>query len=145
MHDRFPLPDTDDEATAPYWEGAAEGELRIPRCDSCGTWCWYPAKTCGACGSSSFTWTATSGRGRLFSWAVVRRGFLPAFAEKAPFVPALVALEEEPAVRIVTEIVDCDPEALAPDLPVRVTFRPLRFPGVDGEVPAPLFVLEERP
>lgn len=143
MHDRFPLPDVSDEATAPYWQGAAEGELRIPKCDSCGTWCWYPQKKCPECGGEAFTWTATSGRGRLFSWAVVRRGFLPAFADKVPFVSALVALEEEPAVRLVTEIVDCDPETLVPDMAVRADFRPLRFDGVDGEVMAPFFVLAE--
>jgi uncharacterized OB-fold protein len=142
VHDRFPLPDPADEATAPYYAGAAAGEVRIPRCDACDAWCWYPSRTCAACGGSSFTWTATSGRGRLFSWAVVRRGFLPAFADKAPFVSALVALEEDPSVRLVTEIVDCDPEALVPDLPVRADFRPLRFTGVDGEVMAPFFVLE---
>jgi hypothetical protein len=71
----------------------------------------------------------------------VRRAFLPAFAGHVPFVAALVALDEDPAVRLATNLVDCDPAALDFDLPVRVVFRPLRFPGVPGEVMAPLFVL----
>jgi uncharacterized OB-fold protein len=81
-----------------------------------------------------------SGRGRLFAWTVVRHAFLPAFADEVPYVPGLVALDEDPAVRIVTRIVDCDPEQLRFDQSVRVVFRPLSFPGIDRTVTAPFFV-----
>ena len=43
-------------------------------------------------------------------------------------------------MRLATNIVDCNPEALDFDMPVRVVFRPLRFSGVEGEVMAPFFV-----
>jgi hypothetical protein len=36
-------------------------------------------------------------------------------------------------------MVGCDPAALGFDMPVAVTFRPISFTGVDGEVVAPLF------
>ena len=80
-----------------------------------------------------------SGRATLFSWAVAIHPFLPQFAGDVPFVPALVALDEDPAVRVVTRIVDCEPEALSFDLPVEVVYRPLSFAGVDGSVVAPMF------
>jgi uncharacterized OB-fold protein len=135
----FPLPDVDDELTAGYFAGAAEGELRIPRCTACARWCWYPEPTCPACGGA-LAWTATSGRGLLFSWVVVERAFLPAFAEMVPFLTALIALDEDPAVRIVTRLVDVDPMTLAVDLPMEVTFRPLAFPTVpDRSVVVPMF------
>jgi hypothetical protein len=135
----FPLPDVDDELTAGYFTGAAEGELRIPRCAACARWCWYPEAACPACGGA-LVWTATSGRGTLFSWVVVERAFLPAFAEMVPFVTALVALGEDPAVRVVTLVVDADPAALRVDLPMAVEFRPLRFPTVpDRAVVVPIF------
>jgi uncharacterized OB-fold protein len=70
---------------------------------------------------------------------VVSHPFLPAFRDKVPLVTGLVALDEDPAVRLATELVDCTPEELACDLPVEVTFRPLRFQGVDGEVVVPLW------
>ena len=54
-----------------------------------------------------------------------------------------MAIEEDPAVRIVTRIIDCEPAALRIDMPVRVVFRPLRFAGVRGEVTAPMFVPAE--
>jgi uncharacterized protein len=137
----FPLPDVEDPLTAEFFAGAARGELVIPRCSSCGRWVWYPEPACPTCHESELTWTATSGRGRLFSWAVVQRPFLPAFAEMIPFVTALVALEEAPEVRIVTYVVDVEPGALEADLPLAVTFRPLSFPTVpDREVVVPMFV-----
>src|SRR3954470_2595641 len=135
----FPLPDVDDELTAGYFAGATDGELRIPRCRSCARWCWYPEAVCPACGGE-LAWTATSGRGTLFSWVVVEQAFLPAFADMVPFVTALVALEEDPAVRIVTLLVDVDPSSLRVDEPMEAVFRPLAFPTVpDRSVVVPMF------
>jgi hypothetical protein len=140
MRQGFPLPDTDWEPTRPFWEAAAAGELRIPRCRTCGRLHWYPRTACRRCGGTAFDWEAMSGRATLFSWVVVTHAFLPQFADKVPFVPGLVALEEDPAVRIPTEIVDCDPAELRFDMAVAVVFRPITFAGVDGTVTAPLFV-----
>jgi uncharacterized OB-fold protein len=137
----FPLPDLADERTAEYFAGAARGELVLPRCDSCNRFVWYPEDECPHCGARSFTWTRVSGRGRVFTWTVVRRAFLPASEEMVPFVTALVSLEEDPAVRIVSYLVDCEPDALAADLPVEAVFRPLQFPTVPHRsVPVPMFV-----
>jgi uncharacterized OB-fold protein len=135
----FPLPDVTWEPARGFWEAAERGELSIPKCDGCGRLTWYPRERCRRCESKGFTWTPMSGRGTLFSWAVVVHPFLQQFADAVPFVPALVALEEDPAVRIVTRIVDCEPETLRFDLPVDVVFRPLEFTDVEGSVMAPMF------
>jgi uncharacterized protein len=135
----FPLPDVEDPLTAEFFAAAARHELSIPRCAACDRFVWYPEPVCPGCGGE-LTWTVTSGDARLFSWAVVQRPFLPAFAEMVPFVTALVSLEAAPEVRIVTYIVDADPEALAADLPLAVTFRDLAFPTVpDQAVAVPMF------
>ena len=139
MRDAFPLPDTTWEPTREFWAGAARDELRIPRCESCGRLCWYPRERCRACDGGELPWTAVSGRGTLFSWAVVRRALVSAFAQKVPFVTGLVALAEDPAVRVVTNLVDCEPEALRAELPVHVVFRPLVFPNLERRVIAPMF------
>jgi uncharacterized protein len=137
--DDFPLPDTDDALSAPYFAAAAGGELRIPRCETCGAYVWYPEPACPHDGGA-LTWTRVSGRGTLFSWAVVRRPFLPAFEDRVPFVTALVALAEDPAVRIPTYVVDADPDSLAADAPLQVVFRALSFATVPGKsVMAPMF------
>lgn len=137
--DDFPLPDVFDALTAPYFEGAARGELVIPRCESCGEYVWYPQETCPRDGGT-LVWRPVSGNGSLFTWAVVERAFLPAFEDRVPFVTALVALAEDPAVRLCTYIVDVAPDALVADAPVRVTFRPLEFTTVPGRaVVVPMF------
>jgi uncharacterized OB-fold protein len=140
VRDDFPLPDLGWEPAAEFWAGAARHELRIPRCDVCGRLCWYPAEQCRHCAGASFTWDTVSGRGTLFSWVVVTHAFLPQFADLVPFVPALVALDDDPAVRLATRIVDADHDSLRFEMPVEVTFRPITFAGVDGSVTAPLFV-----
>lgn len=139
MRPDFPLPDTDWEPTREFWAAAARGQLVIPRCGACGAYCWYPERTCPACRAESFRWAPMSGRGRLFSWAVVRHAFLPQFAEEIPYVSGLVALEEDPGVRLVTRIVGAEPPELEFDMAMRVVFAPLRFPGVEREVMAPFF------
>jgi uncharacterized OB-fold protein len=139
FRDDFPLPDLGFPPTREFWAAAARGELAVPRCDACGRYVWYPDGACRRCGATAHTWTSVSGRGRLFSWSVVRRAFIPQLADAVPYVAGLVSIEEDPAVRIVTRIVDADPESLRIGEPVRVVFRPLRFRGVARSVPAPMF------
>jgi uncharacterized OB-fold protein len=139
VSDDFPLPDLEWEPTREFWAAAARRELVIPRCADCGTWVWYPRESCAACQGSRMPWTPVSGRGHLFSWAVVRRALVKPFAGKVPYLTGLVALEEDPKVRLVTTLVDCAAEELRVDLPVRVVFRPLSFPDTSREVIAPLF------
>ena len=135
----FPLPDVDDPLTGEFFAGAARGELVIPRCEQCDRFVWYPAEACPHC-SGGLQWVPVSGEATLFSWAIVRRAFLPAFAGMVPFVTALVALVEDPAVRLCSYIVDAEPEDLRADQALRVTFRPLAFPTVpDRAVVVPMF------
>ena len=75
---------------------------------------------------------------------MVRRALVSEFAEKLPLLTGLVALAEDPAVRVVTNLVECEPEALRAELPVRVVFRPLVFPNLARRVIAPMFTPDRR-
>ena len=112
----FPLPDLEFEPTRGFWEAAQRESLEIPRCRACSAWSWYPPEACRACGADALDWVAVSGRGTLFSWCHVTRALFKAYAEKAPYVTGLVALEEDARVRLVTLLVDCDPDALRIDI-----------------------------
>jgi uncharacterized OB-fold protein len=137
MRSDFPLPDVNWPPTARFWAAAAEGRLELPRCQSCGRLCWYPKESCSYCGDAALSWEPVAGRARLFSWAVVRNVFLPQYREKVPYVTGLVSLDEDPSVRLVTEIVDF--EELEFDQPMEVVFRPLTFVGIEHTVMAPLW------
>src|SRR5262249_28253354 len=103
----FPPPDLEGGPTRAVRAGAARREPALARCDECGRYVWYPDGACRRCGASAHTWTRVSGRGRLFSWSVVHRAFIPQLAELVPFVTGLVAIDEDPAVRLATIVVDC--------------------------------------
>ena len=80
--------------TAPFFEGARQGELRLQRCDACQAVQFYPRPFCVACGAQALTWFPATGRGAIASFSVVHRGVSPAY--EAPYVVALVDLEEGP-------------------------------------------------
>jgi hypothetical protein len=133
----FPFPELDFGLVRPFWEAAARGELAIPRCGACRAFVWYPRERCPGCDAPDPVWEAVSGRATLFSWTVVRHAFAKPFAPHVPFATGLVTLEEDPAVRLATLLVDGDPEALRVGQPVRAVFRDLPWEG--ATVPAPLF------
>jgi uncharacterized OB-fold protein len=139
----FPLPDTDDPLTAGFFAAAARDQLAIPRCASCNRWVWYPAPRCSTCGAEDPVWTPVSGRGRLFTWAVVQRAFLPAFADRVPFVTAIVVLDEDPSLRVCSYLLDSDETTRVADARVRVEFCDLAFSTVpDAAVRVPMFRID---
>ncbi|MCU1641341.1 MAG: DNA-binding protein [Nocardia sp.] len=106
--------------TAPYWEGAAQGELRIQRCRTCGRHYFYPRPFCRYCGGEGVEWVAVSGRARLVSYVISHRP-VPGHEPLSPVI-ALVELDEGP--RLMTNLlgVDPDPEKLPLDMRLTVTF-----------------------
>jgi len=135
----FPLPDVAWPPARPFWAGAAKRELCLPRCDSCATLNAAGETSCRRCDGSVFTWEALSGFGALYSWTYVRRAFLPQFASEVPFLTGLVGVAEDPAVRVVTRLVECEPSDVRVDLPVEVVFRALPFASTTTPVMAPYF------
>ncbi len=122
--------------TQPFWDATAEGRLVLPRCDSCSTVIWYPRLFCPLCGSTEVSWFDAKGTGTVYSATVVRKGQGP-FADAAPYVLAYVELDEGP--RIMTNIVDGDPERIEIGQRVTVTFADTgkgtalpRFRPLDG-------------
>lgn len=139
MRAEFPLPDVAWPTLEPFWRGAAENELLIPRCEGCDRFDWYPSSTCRHCGSESRRWEPVSGSATLFSWSVVRYPWISQFASLLPMITALVVLDEDSAVRLATRIVDVGPADLCVDQPMEVTFRPMSFPSSTASVTAPFF------
>ncbi|MFC5821586.1 Zn-ribbon domain-containing OB-fold protein [Nonomuraea harbinensis] len=107
--------------TAPYWEAAKAGELRIQKCGACGRHYFYPRPFCRYCASPDVAWVTVSGRARLVSYVINRRP-MPGFESVSPVI-ALVELDEGP--RLMTNVVGVEPapENLPLDLRLRVTFE----------------------
>lgn len=120
--------------TAPYWEGAKAGELRIQRCRECTNAYFYPRPLCPNCGSGDVEWFTASGRATLASYIISERA-APGF--EAPYVIAIVELQEGP--RMMTNVVGVDPtpDNLELDMPFMVQFEDR------GEISVPVFAPAE--
>jgi uncharacterized OB-fold protein len=104
-----------------YWKGGAAGELRFLRCGDCGTYVHPPSPVCPECLSRALAPAAVSGRARLLTWTVNHHPWIPGF--EPPYVIAIVEIEEQPGLRVTTNLVNCTPEELRMDMPVRVLFE----------------------
>lgn len=105
--------------TSEFWEATAKGRLLLKRCTACSTVIWYPKALCPSCHSTETEWFEASGRGHVYSFTISRRGEGP-YKEAAPYVLAYVELDEGP--RLMTNIVDCDVDAVSIGMPVQVAF-----------------------
>jgi uncharacterized protein len=114
-----PVP-TPDEASAPFFAGAARGELMLQRCRTCSAFMWPVKPRCVECFSGDVEWAPAGGRAVLYSFAVVHQRY-PGFDE--PYVVATVETPE--GVRFNTSIVGADPEDLKIGLPLEVVFDPV--------------------
>ena len=129
--DGRPLP-VPDPNTAPYWAAAREHRLSLPRCEACGEFHFYPRPICPHCGSPKLAWATVSGDGAVYSFTVVQRAPSPAFADKVPYVVAIVALDEGP--HLMSNLVGCLPDEVRIGRRVRATFL-----DIGDEVSLPLF------
>jgi uncharacterized OB-fold protein len=111
---KIPAPPVSPE-TEPFWTAAAAGRLLIKRCRACGQPHYYPRSICPFCGSDRTEWLDASGRATVYSYSVMRRA-------PVPYAVAYVTLEE--GVTVLTNIVDCDLDAIRIGQAVRVVFRP---------------------
>jgi uncharacterized OB-fold protein len=109
-----------DGDSRPYWEGIAQGELRIQHCNSCQRYVFYPRSLCPFCHADTLSWVPATGRGTIYSYTVAHQAF-GSFATDVPFIVALVELEE--GVRMMTRILDAPREQVRIGVPVHVSFE----------------------
>lgn len=115
-----PVP-TPSALSAPYWDGAARGELVCQRCGNCGAHFLHAREWCPACGSAALQWVATSGNGEVLTYAVVHHAPYEAFERDVPYVIAIVRLRE--GAQLMCNIVDVDTSKVDVGMAVSVTFE----------------------
>jgi uncharacterized protein len=108
-----------------FFEAARKGRFLIPFCTACGKAHWYPRAICPFCASDKVEWREGSGKGTIYTFSVMRR-------VKDPYVLAHVTLAEGPTM--LTNIVDCDFDAVRIGQPVAVVFQ-----ETENGPPVPMF------
>ena len=135
-----------DEAPAPavardpltdfFWQGARDGRLLIQRCERCQMFIHLPRPVCRFCGSFDLAPAEVSGRGRIYSYTETHKAFHPFFVDRIPYLVAVVELDEQADLRVLSNLVGvregdvrfgmdvvADFVWLSPDLAIPV-FRP---------------------
>jgi acetyl-CoA acetyltransferase/uncharacterized OB-fold protein len=90
-----------------FWTSGADGRLRVQGCQDCKALVHPPVPVCPVCRSRSWAPTVVSGRATVVGFTVNHHSWLPGL--DPPYVIAVVALAEDPTVRLTTNVVGCEP------------------------------------
>lgn len=136
FHDLMPTVSPEPEDAA-WWEACGRRQLTVPVCGSCG-YTYFPCPPlCPRCHAGPMQLRPVSGKGRIFSFTIQHSPPAPALAGLCPYNIAIVELDDAPGVRLISNIVDAAPEALAIGLPVTVVWEQ------QGEITLPRFRLAD--
>jgi uncharacterized OB-fold protein len=115
-----PLPRRTGSA-ASFWKAADRHELTYQRCEACGRTQIYPKHRCADCLSGDLRWHPSAGQARIISFTVVHRAPSKAFQGLAPYVLALVELDE--GFRLMVHLPREDRERVRIGAAVRIHFE----------------------
>ena len=93
----IPVPD---ELSKPFWDACNEQRLVVQYCTYCDRKQFPPEPNCGKCDFNfHLTWIETSGRGTIYGYSVTYQTRIQALQGDQPFNNAIIALEEDPAIK----------------------------------------------
>ena len=122
---KIPAPAVNPENKA-FFDAAANGKLLLKYCNACREFHHYPRALCPHCFSENTEWRDAKGTGTIYTYSVLRRGV------PVPYCIAYVTLDE--GVSMLTNLVDCDLDAVRVGQKVKVLFKP-----TDGGPQVPMF------
>jgi uncharacterized OB-fold protein len=114
-------PPVADTITLPFWQAAAEHRLVVQRCTACEHTRLPPAPVCPECRSADSDFMEVSGRGEVYTYTIVHRPI--AAGQQLPYVVAVIALEDAGGVRIISNLVDVNPDEVEIGLPVELVWE----------------------
>ena len=104
-----------------FWRGGEKGLLQFQRCVPCRTWIHPPAPVCPTCYGRQLEIASVSGLGTVLTFTLNHQPWVP--APDHPYAIAIVELDEQPGLRLMTNIVHCPAEAVRIGMRVRVVFE----------------------
>ena len=120
--DEMPMPAANAE-TVGWWEAAADHRLVVQRCTECGRTRHPPGPVCPRCRSASAEWSPLPGTGTVYTYTVVHQAFIPSLQDRVPYVVIAVELDGADGARMISDLVDTDPDEVTVGLPVEVAWE----------------------
>jgi len=117
------------ELTDPFWDATRQQKYLVQWCTACDAAIFYPREVCPACLSAeSLTWRESSGRGVVHAVSVQHRPGNPMMADRVPYAVALVEIDAgdgRSTVRVMSNVVNCDPESVRVGDGLTLVWEPL--------------------
>lgn len=109
------------EANAHFWRGGEHGRLQFLRCRGCRTWIHPTSPRCPACLGKDLGVEAVSGRATVLTFTLNHQPWVP--NPDHPYPIAIVEIEEQEGVRLMTNLVHVANEDVAIGMSVQVVFE----------------------
>jgi len=122
MQSEKPVP-VPDVVTQQYWDGARREELTLLRCRDCDTFVHPPKPTCTNCQSEAMEAAVVSGQGEIYSFSIMYNHGNPGFEDEVPYAVGIVHLAEQPGLKAIGNIVECNIDDIYIGMPVEVVFE----------------------
>jgi len=103
-----------------FWKAGEHGRLLFMQCPACGHRVHPPLPICPLCASREVAPQAVSGLATVVSLTINRQVWERGL--EAPYVVAIVEIDEQPGLRLTTNIVNCPIAAVHIGMRVRVLF-----------------------
>jgi uncharacterized protein len=107
----------------PFWDASRDERLVIPHSGSTGAPFWHPREVAPDTLEPDVQWRDASGEGTVYAVSVMHKPGPGRDPADGPYAVALVDLPE--GVRIMTNVVGCDPDDVTPGMAVRVAWHEL--------------------
>lgn len=116
------------ELTDEFWDATRQHRYLVQWCTGCDRPIFYPRVVCPGClGRDSLTWRPSSGLGTVYAVSVQHRPAYPGLADQVPYAVALVDLDagagDGRTIRVLSNVVGCDPDTVRADDPVVLTWE----------------------
>ena len=116
-----------------FWEGTAEGEVRVQCCLACSHLRYPSVDWCRVCLDEEWEWLQLFDRGTIMSRLIFHQSYQPAWKERLSDNVVRVQLEEGP--RMISNVLPLSEQDFEVGAAVEVAFDPV------GEVVIPRFRL----
>ncbi len=122
VHKPVPVPD---ELTQPFWDAVDDKRLVVQRCTACPAFNHPPVDICPECHATEFTFEPVSGKGKIYSFTITHDARQPAFSAIQPYAVAVVELDDQPGLFMLSNIPGADVNELRNGMAVEVEFEEL--------------------
>ncbi len=101
-----PLPRLEEMDTKYFWQETRNKRLSYQICENCSKVVFHPRAHCPGCLEGRLSWQASSGRGEIYSFSIVRQSYHPFFRGLIPYVVAWIDIDE--GFRVLSNVICSD-------------------------------------